>query len=147
MAKIIKKILYYGLIPLIIILMLIILIIKLTNPNWTYKLTNDYYIRKTSNQNVELSKKINNKYYTKYKGNIIGVSSYVAEFQYNDDFIGIKTIEILNNDTTVNFYLVDTNNEEVKGPYTSEETYLAVVGVWSKKPLGNWITTTTNPNK
>ena len=45
------------------------------------------------------------------------------------------------------FYLIDTKNEEIHGPYKDEETYLAVVGVWSKEVLGDWIPTIDNPNK
>lgn len=147
MEKIIKKILYFGLIPIILILLIFLIIIRVTNPNWEYNLSNDYVIRKISNQNVELVKKIGNKFYTEYKGKKVGIPSYVAEFQYNDDFIGIKTIDYVDEESVVYFYLVDTNSEEVHGPYKDEETYLAVVGVWSKEVLGDWISTLENPNK
>jgi len=146
MAKIIKKFLYLGVIPIISILLILMIIIKVINPNWEYKLSNDYFIKKTSS-NVELVKKINNKYYTKYKDKKIGISSYVAEFQYNENFVGVKTIEIINEESIIYFYLVDTKEEEIHGPYTDEETYLAVVGVWSKEVLGDWISTLENPNK
>ena len=145
MAKI-KKILYYVVIPIILILLIFLVIIMVTNPNWKYKLPNDYYIRKTSDQNVELVKKIDNKFYTEYETKQVGISSYIAEFQYNDNFIGVKTLDVIKEEAVVHFYLIDTKNMEIHGPYKDEETYLAVVGVWSKKVLGNWITTTENPN-
>lgn len=147
MAKIIKKVLYFLVIPLVLILSFTLLVIRLINPNWTYKLENDYYVRKTSNQNVEVSKKIKNKYYTYYHDKKIGISSYVAEFQYNSKFVGVKVLEVEDEDTMVNYYLIDMINNIVKGPYSDEETYLSVVGVWSSEVLGDWITTTTNPNK
>ena len=146
MAKI-KKILYYGVIPVILILLIFIVIILVTNPNWKYKLTNDYYIRKTSNQNVELVKKIDNKFYTEDKTKQVGISSYIAEFQYNDNFVGVKTLDVIEEEAVVYFYLIDTKNMEIHGPYKDEETYLAVVGVWSKEVLGDWIPTIDNPNK
>ena len=146
MAKI-KKILYYGVIPVILILLIFIVIILVTNPNWKYSLPNDYYIRKTSNQNVELVKKIGNKFYTEYKTKQVGISSYIAEFQYNDNFVGVKTLDVIDEEAVVYFYLIDTKNEEIHGPYKDEETYLAVVGVWSKEVLGDWFPTIDNPNK
>lgn len=146
MAKI-KKVLFYGVIPLILILLLFLAITIIINPNWNYKLSNDYYIRKTINQNVELAKKIDNKFYTEYQKKQVGISSYIAEFQYNNNFVGVKAIEKINEESVIYFYLIDTKNMEVHGPYKDEETYLAVVGVWSKEVLGDWISTINNPNK
>jgi len=147
MERIIRKILYYGVIPVILILLIFLVIIKTTTPTWKYNLPNDYIIRKTSNQNVELVKKINNKYYTIYNDKQIGIQSYIAEFQYNNTFIGVKTIDVKEEQTILSFYLIDTKSMDIHGPYKDEETYLAVVGVWSKEVLGNWITTLENPNK
>lgn len=103
--------------------------------SWTFSLPNGYEIRKRLNQSVVLGVVVDEKFVI----DNYGVDSYIAEFQYNDRFVGVK---IINESEEVSYYFIDTLEKEVKGPYLEEETYLAVVGVWSKEILGDWITTT-----
>lgn len=100
--------------------------------SWIFSLPNGYEIRKRLNQSVVLGIVVNDKF-------VIEVDEYIAEFQYNDRFIGLKAIS---KSEEVSYYFIDTLEKEVKGPYLEEETYLAVMGVWSKETLGDWITTT-----
>lgn len=112
---------------------------QLALPSWTYDLPNDYKVWKKSNQSVVLG-------YEKDGDFNVQVDEYIAEFQYNDNFIGLKTLVLEGEDANVHFYLVNTSDKEVRGPYFDEASYLAVVGVWSGDVLGNWITTVETPD-
>ncbi len=118
---------------------------KLVSPSWVFDLPNGYKIRKTSNSNVVLGVEIDGDFYTQYQDRQVGVEEYVAEFQYNEDFIGLKCLHVDGEDASVLFYLVNTKEQEVRGPYEDEESYLAVVGVWSSDVLSSWISTTEAP--
>lgn len=118
---------------------------KLVSPSWVFDLANDYKICKTSNSNVILGVEIDDDFYTEYNGEKVGVTDYVAEFQYNDRFVGLKTLRVEEENVSVLFYLVDTEDREVHGPYEEEESYLVVLGVWSDEVLCDWITTTEVP--
>ena len=116
-----------------------IVLYKLTVPSWSYDLPNDYKIWKKSNQNVVFGYVIDGDFE-------LQIDEYVAEFQYNNDFIGLKTLVLDGENPVVHFYLIDAYEREVRGPYLDEATYLAVSGVWSSNVLGKWITTTKIPD-
>lgn len=141
MAKIIRNIL------LIVTLFCIgmFVIYKLTSVSWAYDLPNDYKVFKQGDTSVTIGKEIDGDYYTSYQDKKIGIGEYVAEFQFNDRFIGVKALAIENDETLIKFYLIDTLDSCVYGPYLDEESYLAASGVWSNSTLGDWITTTEIP--
>ena len=116
-----------------------IVLYKLTVPSWLYDLPHDYKIWKKSNQSVVLGFEKNGDFE-------VQVDEYIAQFQYNEKFIGLKTLVLDGEDAIVHFYLVNTLEKEVRGPYLDEASYLAVVGVWSSDSLGEWITTTEIPD-
>lgn len=115
------------------------ILLKTVVPSWTYDLPNDYKIWKKSNQNVVLGIEVEGDFKTQ-------IDEYIAQFQFNDSFIGVKTLVLDGEDAIVHFYLVNTKEKEVRGPYFDEESYLAVAGVWSDDVLGEWITTTEAPD-
>lgn len=141
MAKIIK----YGLVPITVFTLCFFALYKLTAKCWVYDLPNDYKIRKTSNDNVTLGVEINHDFYTTYQEKTVGIDEYVAEFQYNDQFVGVKALKIVDKNANVIFYLVNTKEQEVYGPYNDEESYLAATGVWAEEPMNDWMTTTEVP--
>jgi len=112
---------------------------KVVVPSWTYDLPNDYKVWKKSNQSVVLGYERNGDFETQ-------IDEYIAQFQYNDNFIGLKTLVLEGEAAIVRYYLINTVDKEVRGPYFDEESYLAVVGVWSEDVLGEWITTTETPD-
>jgi len=141
MAKIIKYILLIG----TILALGLFCIYKLTAKTWVYDLPNNYKLRKTATANVTLGVEIDGDFYTKYQGKKVGIEEYIAEFQENEQFVGVKVLEVEEDTTNLLFYLIDTKEREVHGPYRDEESYLAASGVWSEKGLGDWKTTTETP--
>lgn len=142
MAKVIKN----GLIFLTVLALLGFFFYKMIDKTWVYDLPNNYKVRKLSTANVVVGVEINRDFYTTYKNKKVGVNEYVAQFQYNDQFIGIKALTTIKEETGIIFYLIDTIDQEVHGPYYDEESYLAAMGVWSKETMGDWITTTETPD-
>lgn len=120
----------------------IFVIFKLTSVAWVYDLPNDYKVFRHSDASVTIGKEIDGDYYTSYQDKEIGIDEYVAEFQFNDRFVGVKALAIENEETIIKFYLIDTVESCVYGPYFDEENYLAASGVWTDEVLGDWITTT-----
>lgn len=142
MAKIIK----YGIIFLTALGLIIFFLYKFVDKTWVYDLPNNYKVRKLSNANVVVGVEIEKDFYTTYQEKEVGIEEYVAQFQYNNEFVGIKALTLVKEETGIVFYLIDTTEQEVHGPYYDEESYIAAMRVWSKEAMGEWITTTEIPN-
>lgn len=140
------KIAHYILIVGIVLALGIFFIYKLTAKTWVYDLPNNYKVRQTSDMNVTVGVEVDGDYYTAYEDKKVGIDDYVAEFQYNKQYVGVKALSIENGETVIKFYFIDTKEREVHGPYYDEESYLAAIGVWSKEVLDEWITTTKTPD-
>lgn len=92
---------------------------------WEYSLPNNYQIRKGKDMMAHVGYVDNNKFYINYEGKKVGVDEYVAEFQTSDNYVGLrcvkeKTLEVI-------YYIVDTKNKDVYGPYNELDTYLEVL--------------------
>ena len=126
-----------------------VLIYIFTNPKiekWTYNLPNNYAIKKTSETSVALGKYINNIFETKYNNKQIGIEDYIAEFCYGKRYISLKCLESSNSDIIVKFYIIDTKEENIYGPYETEEIYQKVKDKIVDEELNNWIKTITKPD-
>ncbi len=139
------KILKFTILPITFVLLALFIIIQFTAETWVYDLPNGYKLRKLTNQNVILGVEIDDDFYTTYQKEQVGITDYIAEFQYNSDCIGVKVLENKKDTTSVTFYLVDTKARKIRGPYEDESTYLAASSVWTSESLGNWMTTTEAP--
>ena len=92
---------------------------------WKHNLPNNYQIRKGKDMMVHVGYVDNNKFYINYEGKKVGVDEYVAEFQTSDNYVGLrcvkeKTLEVI-------YYIIDTKNRNVYGPYNDLDTYLEVL--------------------
>ena len=113
---------------------------------WTYDLLpNNYAIKKTSETDVVLGKYIDGLFEVKYDDKQVGVEDYIAEFKYGENYISLKCLESEKNGVKVKFYIVDTKNEYIYGPYEEEETYNKVAEKIIEEELGEWIETITKP--
>lgn len=126
-----------------------IIVYFITNPKiekWTYDLLpNDYAIKKTSETDVVLGKYIDGLFEVKKDDKKIGVEDYIAEFSYGKNYIALKCAEVKNNEIIVKFYIIDTKNDNIYGPYYDDETYLKVSEKIIDEELGNWIETIRIP--
>lgn len=111
---------------------------------WSYdKLPNDYIIEKKSEIKMIIGKKSQDKIITKRNDKKIGLEKYIAEFSYSDNYITLKCASS-NEETSsidVEFYIIDTKNEDIYGPYDLESTYLEVKEKIVTEELTNWIKT------
>lgn len=129
----------------------LILIFIGTNPKvelWEYKkLPNNYIIKKTGEIEIKLGKEINKKFSTKRNQKQIGVEEYIAEFSYGEKYITLKCLNPneKENSIDVKFYIIDTEKEDIYGPYNLESTYLEVKEEIVDEELGEWIKTITQP--
>lgn len=126
MGRVIKKVL---------IISLLFLIIGCGSKTWIYKLPNNYKLE------------CKNGVYTKIKNNNEKIlDKYIAEFQYSNNYVGLKCIE---NDTlAVIFYIIDTKNNDIYGPYKDEETYNMVkMTITDSEKFNEFITTTEKPKE
>lgn len=112
---------------------------------WIYELPNDYVIKKTSDTDVILGKYIDDSFEVKTKEKQIGVVDYIAEFSYSENYIALKCLEPTDDSVKVKFYIVDTKNEDIYGPYHDQETYNAVSEEIVEEELTNWIETINKP--
>ncbi len=101
---------------------------------WIYDLLpNEYVIEKKSNIKVVL------------KDKQIGIEDYIAEFCYGKQYIALKCLDANSDNINVKFYIIDTKNDELYGPYLDQETYEKVKEKIVDEELSNWIETITKP--
>lgn len=127
-----------------------VLIYIFTNPKiekWTYDLPNNYAIKKTSETNVVLGKYIDNIFEIKDNNKQVGIEDYIAEFSYGKRYVSLKCLKSSNDNIIVKFYIVDTKENNIYGPYNDEETYKEVKNKIVDEELNDWIKTTTKPEK
>lgn len=108
---------------------------------WDYDLPNDYVVKKESETEVIIGK---------YKNNQINknkiINEYIAEFSYSDNYISLKCLDVTNKNVKINFYIINSKNDEIYGPYYDYETYSNAKDEIINEKLSNWIETITNPN-
>lgn len=125
-----------------------IVVYFITSPKvekWTYELPNNYAIKKTSSTEVVLGKYIDDLFEVKQDDKQIGVEDYIAEFSYSENYVSLKCLEPTNDNVKVKFYIIDTKNDNIYGPYQDEETYNAVSEKIVEEELNDWIETIEMP--
>ena len=120
--------------------------------DWNYKLSNGYEIWRVNSQKIIL---------VKTDDDITGetvIDSYITSFCYNERYVGIKRIPIDDDVENFNFekidiekatqyyYLFDTSNEIVYGPYDSSE-YEKKISSFEIEKMCDWINTVPKPEK
>lgn len=113
---------------------------------WTYKdLPNDYAIKKTGETEMVVGKYIDGIFEIETEDKKIGLETYIAEFQKSENYIGLKCLKNENEELSVFFYVIDTKEEDIYGPYNTEETYQAVMEKIVDETFGEWIKTIEKP--
>ena len=129
--------------------------------DWEYYLPNDYIIFRVNSRNIKLAEQT----IYKEKQTIYGkkeyhdidtvVDNYISEFCYNEQFIAVKQMNPetmnfedfeTNNFESAVFYLVDTSNDDVFGPYQTEAEFNKIIDGKEITNLCQWISTRNNPN-
>lgn len=111
---------------------------------WVYKeLPNDYAIQKKSDTKMVVGKYIEGTLEIEQDGKKIGFSEYVSEFQKGERYIGFKCVKSASDGIDLLFYIIDTEEEDLYGPYSVESTYNAVKEKIVSEELGDWIKTST----
>lgn len=113
---------------------------------WTYDLPNNYAIKKTSDTEVVLGKYIDDLFEVKQNDKQIGIEDYIAEFSYGENYISLKCLVPTEDSVNVKFYIIDSKNDNIYGPYQDEETYNAVAEKMIDEKLNDWIKTITIPD-
>lgn len=123
------------LVKIFITISLLFLLTGCLNKTWTYDLPNNYKLECKNNVNTKI---INN------KDKIL--DKYIAEFQYSNNYIGLKCVE--EETLAVIFYIIDTKNNDIYGPYKDEETYnLVKLRITDNEEFNEFITTTEKPKQ
>ena len=86
---------------------------------WTYSLPNGYVVGKIGIDNVIIGKFVDNKLSAKDGNKTIGISEYVEAFATNDKYIYARTLTD-DNYLTVNYYIIDSEEEKIYGSYELE---------------------------
>ena len=76
-------------------------------------------------------------------GKRIGFKEYVSEFQKGERYVGFKCVQSADNGINMLFYIIDTEDSDLYGPYSIESTYNAVKEKIVSEDLGEWIKTST----
>lgn len=125
-----------------------IIIYFITEPKvekWIYNLPNNYVIKKESDTKIQLGKYIDNRIVFKKDNKQIGIEEYIAEFSYSQNYVSLKCLESTDENIIVKFYIIDTKNENIYGPYLDEETYNKVKEKIVDEELNKWIETIKMP--
>ena len=119
--------------------------------DWNYDLPNGYAIWRINSQDIALVKLEN-----EYSGTCV-IDRYILEFCYNDTYIGIKRLMVdesipyqdVNIETmdhsNPSYYLVNTLEDKVMGPYTAEE-YDDQIKAMGVETMCDWIKTVPKPD-
>lgn len=139
-------------IAILIALLMAILLLAFSQAfqDWTYdKLPNGYEIWRINSEDISLIK-------TDGDSSDLRIDRYILEFCYNDSYIGIKRLMIDENlpyqeahiedmdASNPSYYLVDTVNDVVMGPYTAEE-YENQIKALKIDTMCDWIKTVPMP--
>lgn len=117
-----------------------------TNTNkWEVSLPNNYEIRRINNTTVVLGKLVEEKFVTEIDGIKIGIEEYVSKFSYSNNYIAAMCIIPTDDKIDIKYYIVDSKNSNLYGPYDSEETYNKVKEKIVDENLGEWIDTIEKP--
>lgn len=95
--------------------------------NWTYKLNNNYKIKKTSETDIYL-----------VKDNKKIVNDYISEFSYNDNYVLLKCVD---RDINIKFYIIDINSDNIYGPYLDYQEFEKNRKEIIKEKTNKWIDT------
>lgn len=127
-----------------------IFVYLITSPKvetWTYDLLpNNYAIKKTSDTQIVLGKYRNDLFEVEENNKQIGVEDYIAEFTYGDTYIALKCLELDGDSINLKYYIIDSENDDIYGPYYDEETYEIVKERLVDEELNDWIQTIKKPD-
>lgn len=116
--------------------------------SWKYDLPNNYVLEKVNGLKFITGYKDKNKTVIEQDDKKIGIEIYVAEFQYSENFIGLKCAVSNDDSIKVAFYIIDTINQNVYGPYDTNEKYLAVQKtIMNNEVFNDYISTLEIPEK
>lgn len=127
------------------------IIFYITQPKvelWTYEdLPNNYVIEKKSEIDMIIGQKENGKIITEKEDKKIGLEEYIAEFSYGEKYITLKCLNPNKKENTVDvsFYIIDSEKEDIYGPYELESTYLEEKEKIIDENISNWIKTIKKP--
>lgn len=113
--------------------------------DWQYELPNDYEIWHVNSHSIVCGKKDTDNSLSK------AVDAYIAEFCYNNQFVGLKCIDVPENwDGRIDgmeqeYYLIDTKIDGIYGPF-SEKEYFEEVESNDVSDLSEWIKTKPSPS-
>lgn len=118
---------------------------QIHNGDWEYDLPNDYTIWHVNSQEIVLG------HYNTTNSISRVIEDTILEFCYNDEFVCVKTkksneqLRSQDNPDLACYYLIDTIDEIVQGPFTYQELKdrLATFGI---NTLTDWIATNPAPN-
>lgn len=117
---------------------------SLFSHTWIYKeLPNDYAIQKKSDTKMIIGKYIDGTIEIEKDGKRIGFKEYVSEFQKGERYVGFKCVKSADKGINMLFYIIDTEEDDLYGPYSIESTYQAVKEKIVSEDLGEWIKTST----
>lgn len=125
---------------LVVGLMIIFTIPLSKNDKWTINLVNDYVIKKENSDKIQLGILKDNKFYTKLDGMTVGITDYIAEFSYGKNYILLKCLDN-EDDLTIKFYLVNSKDRKIYGPYLDYEEFNNKVLEMVDEELGDFIKT------
>ena len=93
----------------IIIGLIIIMVMPLKDKNWTKELINSYRLEKISEDKIILNKKDKNI-----------INEYIESYYTKDKYIILRTV-INDSGLDVNYYIIDSKEDNVLGPLGLEE--------------------------
>ena len=117
--------------------------------DWSYKLSNGYEIWRINSNDIVLEKVSDESYE-------IALSRYILEFCYNESFVGLKRLSIDDDipyasvhieemdQSNPDYYLVDTENDLILGPMSSDEYYIQIENSGIDN-MSDWIKTYPAP--
>lgn len=113
--------------------------------DWTYPLPNEYEMYHINSKTILITPLYKDK---NPDSELIGIPAHIVSFCLNSRFVCAKTINTENeprDDVAVSYYILDTLNQKVYGPFSSEQKYLSNVDALAITGLGEWIATSPAP--
>ena len=127
------------------IIMVSIVVLFLTGcagvSDWSYQLPNNYEVWKINSENI-IIKNMNT------QNNVDEISGFVKEFSYDLRYVLTRNIENISNNNILDevYYVLDTKENKVYGPFDSIKELQGRVEEWSIKVPEKWYRTSPDPN-
>lgn len=109
--------------------------------DWSYQLPNNYEIWRINSEEIVIKNMIT-------ETNVDEISGFIKEFSYDNRYVFMRNVENISDNNILNetYFVLDTNENKVYGPYDTIEILQKQAKEWDVDLPQKWYRTSPDPN-